>query len=445
MVGSGYFARPERSMPVQWERLYAERTRRIHGSEIRALLKITAQPDIISLAGGMPAPEAFPIEEFRAAFDRVLEKQGKVALQYGMSEGYTPLREFLAQRLARFGTRCGPENILITQGSQQGLDLVAKVFLNPGDKVLVENPTYAGALQAFNVYEAQYVVVPQDDDGMVTEGLDEIMARERPKFVYALPNFQNPTGRTMSLERRRQLVAAATRHGVPIVEDDPYGELRYEGADLPSLKSMDTDEVVIGLGSFSKILAPVLRLAWMVLPEHLFDMILFCKQPADLHSSMVVQMGVYELCKDGFADRHIEVVRSVYRERQRAMLDALATYFPKSVRYTKAEGGLFVWAELPPSIDARELLVLAVLKKVAFVPGQSFHADGSGKNTMRLNFSNVTPERLRTGVERLGRVIEQWTPLHSFGAGLAIKIGPERLERLAKPFKGRSKTPVAAH
>ena len=429
-------------MPIQWERLYADRTRRIHGSDIRALLRVTAMPDIISLAGGMPAPEAFPIAEFRVAFDRVLAEQGAVALQYGVSEGYGPLRELLATRLARFGTRCRADNILITHGSQQGLDLVSKVFLNPGDKVLIERPTYAGALQAFDSYEAQYVLTPQDDDGMVTEGLDELLIRERPKFIYALPNFQNPTGRTMSLERRRQLIEIATRHSVPIVEDDPYGELRYEGEDLPSLKSMDTDNVVIGLGSFSKILAPGLRLAWMVIPERLFDMVLFCKQPADLHSSMVVQMAVYELCRNGFADRHVETVRTIYRERQRAMLDALDAYFPKSVRWTKAEGGLFVWAELPPSIDARELLVAAVLQKVAFVPGQSFHADGSGKNTMRLNFSNVTPDRLRVGVQRLGRVIEQWGPMHSFAFGLALKVGVERLGRFVQPRK--AKTPVAA-
>jgi 2-aminoadipate transaminase len=429
-------------MPVQWERLYAERTKRIHGSDIRALLSVTSMPDMISLAGGLPAPEAFPIEEFRTAFDRVLAKQGAVALQYGVSEGYPPLRELLATRLARFGTRCKADNILITHGSQQGLDLVSKVFIDPGDKILVEKPTYVGALQAFDSYQAQYVFTPMDEEGMITDGLDELLARERPKFIYALPNFQNPTGRTMSLARRRQLIEAATRHSVPILEDDPYGELRYEGEHLPSLKSMDTADLVIGLGSFSKILAPGLRLAWMVIPPPLYDMVLFCKQPADLHSSMVVQMAVYELCRDGFADRHIETVRNVYRERQQAMLDALETYFPKRVHWTKAEGGLFVWAELPNGMDARELLVASVLKKVAFVPGQSFHADGSGKNTMRLNFSNVTPDRLRTGIQRLGGLIDQWGPLHGLACGLALKIGVERLGKIVQPRKAKTTVPA---
>lgn len=395
-------------MAIQWTSLFADRTERMHASDIREILKVTAMPDVISLAGGLPAPEVFPVEEFRQAFERVLTERGAVALQYGPSEGYQPLREFLAERLRRFGTRCSADNILITNGSQQALDLIGKVFLNPGDKVLLEKPSYLGAIQAFDSYQASYVVVPMDENGMVTEGLDEILSRERVKFIYALPNFQNPSGRTMSLERRRQLVEIATRHNVPIVEDDPYGELRYEGRDLPSLKSMDTADIVIGLGTFSKILAPGLRLAWMVLPDELFDMVLLAKQPADLHTSTISQMAVWEVCKDGFVDRHIEKIKAVYRERRDVMLDALEAYFPRNARWTKAEGGMFVWAELPEEIDTRELLIEAVQEqKVAFVPGQSFHTDGSGQNTMRLNFSNVTPERLRIGIERLGRAIER--------------------------------------
>ena len=425
-------------MEFRWEQIYADRTRRIHGSDIRALLKVTSMRDMISLAGGLPAPEAFPIQEFRRAFDKVLDEQGAVALQYGVSEGYVPLRQFLAERLNRFGTRCTADNVLITSGSQQGLDLVARVLLNPGDKVLVEKPTYTGALQAFDSFQAGYAVVPMDEEGMVTDGLDEILSRERVKLIYALPNFQNPTGRTMSLARRRQLVEVAARHGVPIVEDDPYGELRYEGESLPSLKSMDKRDLVIALGSFSKILAPGLRLAWMVIPEKLYDMVLFCKQPSDLHSSMIVQMAVYELCRDGFADRHVEKVKAVYRERRDAMLAALEAHFPRSVHWTRPEGGLFVWAELPPSINARELLVEAALQKIAFVPGQSFHADGSGRNTMRLNFSNVTPDRLKLGVQRLGRVIEGWNGLHTLVCGLALKVGVERLQRLLQPRPARA-------
>jgi 2-aminoadipate transaminase len=394
-------------MPVNWESMFADRTERMHGSDIREILKVTAMPEVISLAGGLPAPEVFPVEEFRAAFDRVLCEQGKVALQYSASEGYRPLREFLAERLGRFGSRCSADNILITNGSQQALDLIGKIFLNPGDRVLIEKPSYLGAIQAFDSYQASYVIVPMDEDGMITDDLDEILDRENVKLIYALPNFQNPSGRTMGLERRKELMKAAVRHNVPVIEDDPYGELRYEGRDLPSLQSMDTTNLVIGLGTFSKILAPGLRLAWMVLPEPVYDMFVLSKQPADLHTSTVAQMAIWEVCKDGFVDRHIETIKALYHERRDAMLDALEAHFPTKARWTKAEGGLFVWAELPDEIDTRELLAEAIQQKVAFVPGQSFHTDRTGQNTMRLNFSNVTPERLKLGIERLGRAIDR--------------------------------------
>jgi 2-aminoadipate transaminase len=393
-------------MSVPWQRLYADRTGRMTASDIREILKVTAMPEVISLAGGLPAPEVFPIEEFRQAYDRVLTERGAAALQYSTSEGYGPLRELIAQRLRRAGSNCTPANILITNGSQQALDLLGKVLLNPGDKVLLEKPSYLGAIQAFDSYEARYALVPMDEDGMLVEGLDDLLGREQIKLIYALPNFQNPSGRTMSLERRRKLVEAATRHGVPIVEDDPYGELRFEGRDLPSLASLDEAGVVIGLGTFSKLLAPGLRLAWMAIPDEAYEMFLLAKQPADLHTSTITQMAAYEVAKDGFIDRHLEVIRSVYRERRDVMLDALEAHFPSSARWTKPEGGMFVWAELPEEVDTRDLLREAVEQKVAFVPGQSFYADGTGRNTMRLNFSNVTPDRLRVGIERLGRAIE---------------------------------------
>jgi 2-aminoadipate transaminase len=403
-------------VPITWNHLFATRTERMQASDIREILKVTAMPDVISLAGGLPAPEVFPIEEFRRAFDKVLAEQGAVALQYSASEGYTPLREFLAERLTRNGTAASAENILITNGSQQALDLLGKIFLNPRDKVVLEAPSYLGAIQAFDSYQAEYALVPMDENGMITAGLDELLSRETVKFIYALPNFQNPSGRTMSLDRRQELVEVAARHGVPIVEDDPYGELRFEGQDLPSLQSLDRDGVVIGLGTFSKILAPGLRLAWMAIPDSLYETVLLAKQPADLHSSTISQMAVWEVCQNGFVDRHLNTIKAVYRERRDAMLDALETHFPASARWTKAQGGLFVWAELPGEIDTRELLVEAVRQKVAFVPGQSFYADHSGQNTMRLNFSNVTPDRLHLGIERLGRAIQQRlsrVPAHS--------------------------------
>jgi 2-aminoadipate transaminase len=394
-------------MAVSWGTLFAERTERMHASDIRELLKLTARPEIISLAGGLPAPELFPIDEYRRAFEWVLETNGSAALQYGPSEGYRPLRELLATRLTRLGIPAEPEHVLITNGSQQGLDLIGKIFLNPNDAVCLENPSYMGAVQAFDSYQADYVIVPMDDDGMRSQELDDILRRHKVKFIYALPNFQNPSGRTMSLPRRRMLIETARAYGVPIVEDDPYGELRFEGEHLPSLRSL-WPEGVIYLGTFSKILAPGFRLGWMVAPAPLYDELVFAKQPADLHSSTATQMATYEVCKEeGFLDQHIERIIDVYRERRDVMLRVLEAHFPAGCRWTKAHGGLFVWAELPPSIDTRELLAEAIEEHVAFVPGQSFHPDRSGHNTMRLNFSNVTPDRIEEGIARLGRAISR--------------------------------------
>jgi len=398
-------------MPVTWQQLYADRTAGMRASDIREILKVTARPDIISLAGGLPAPELFPVDEYRRAFEWVLEADGAQALQYGPSEGYLPLRRLLAERLSRFGMPCGPDDLLVTNGSQQALDLMGKVFLNPGDTVLVETPTYLGALQAFNQYQATYTIVPMDEDGMRVDEVERVLAQRSArapiKFIYALPNFQNPTGRSMSLERRRRLVELASHYGVPIVEDDPYGELRYEGAALPTLKSLDTEGLVIYLGTFSKILAPGFRLGWMLAGPEVMEVLMHGKQPSDLHTGMAQQMATYEVAKGGFVDQHVERIKDFYRERRDVMLRSIQEHFPADAHYTRPAGGLFVWAELPRDIDTRELLLEAIEEKVAFVPGQGFHADGSGTNTMRLNFSNVPPEQLQTGVQRLGHAIQR--------------------------------------
>lgn len=383
----------------------ATRTSRMHASDIREILKVTSRPEVISLAGGLPAPELFPVERIRQAFESVLARDGQVALQYGPSEGYQPLRELIAARLTLLGVPAAAGNILVINGSQQGLDLVAKLFLDPGDAVLCENPTYLGAIQAFDSYEARYVIAPMDESGMQTDNLDTLLSDPTVKFIYALPNFQNPSGRTMSMERRDTLVEAARRHGVPIVEDDAYGELRFEGESLPSLCSL-WPEGVIYLGTFSKILAPGFRLAWAVIPQPLYDRFVLAKQPADLHTAMVTQMAACEVASDhdAMAD-HIDRLRDVYRSRRDTMLRALGEWFPPGCTWTSPSGGLFVWAELPLSIDTRELLAEAIENNVAFVPGQAFHPDGSGNNTMRLNFSNVAPDRIEQGVKRLGRAI----------------------------------------
>ncbi|MBI4491670.1 MAG: PLP-dependent aminotransferase family protein [Chloroflexi bacterium] len=396
-------------MTINWQQLFAERTARMQASDIREILKVIAQPDIISLAGGLPAPELFPVDHFRRAFEWVWETNGQAALQYSITEGYPPLRQFLAARMARtFGIRTTAEEILITNGSQQGLDLLGKIFLDPGDKVALERPSYLGAIQAFDQYQAEYAIVPMDEDGMQTEALEELLQREtRVKLIYAVPNFQNPSGRTMSLERRQHLVRLSAKFGVPVVEDDPYGELRYEGEPLPSLKSLDTAGSVIYLGTFSKILAPGFRLGWVVASGAAYEQLVLAKQPTDLQTATASQMAFYEVCKDGFVDQHVERIKEVYGERRLTMLRAMQTYFPEGVRWSNAQGGLFFWVMLPEHIDARELLVDAIKEKVAFVAGQAFHADGSGRNTMRLNFSNATPEKLEEAIKRLGRTIER--------------------------------------
>jgi 2-aminoadipate transaminase len=300
------------------------------------------------------------------------------------------------------------DDVLMTNGSQQALDLIGKLLLDPGDTVVVENPTYLGALQAFNQYQATYTVVPMDEDGMRVDDLEQVLSNgRRIKFIYAIPNFQNPTGRSMSLARRRRLVELATRYGVPILEDDPYGELRYEGSHLPSLKSLDAAGSVIYLGTFSKILAPGFRLGWIVAAPELMEGLLHGKQPSDLHTGMIQQMATYEVCKSGFVDSHVLEIKRFYKERRDVMLQALAEHFPSDAHYTRPAGGMFVWAELPRHIDTRELLLDAIQDKVAFVPGQGFHPDNSGANTMRLNFSNVPPDQLREGVRRLGVAIQR--------------------------------------
>src|SRR5438552_4356686 len=290
-------------MPVAWQQLYADRAQGMRASDIREILKITAQPDVISLAGGLPAPELFPIDEYRRAFEWVLESDGAQALQYGPSEGYRPLRKLLAERLSRFGIGCSADDILVTNGSQQALDLIGKILLNPGDAVVVEKPTYLGALQAFNQYQATYAVVPMDEDGMRVDEVERLLSQQhargqRIKFIYALPNFQNPTCRSMSLALRHRLVELASQSGIPIVEDDPYGELRFEGQHLPTLKSLDTDGLVIYLGTFSKILAPGFRLGWIVAGQEAMEALLHGKQPSDLHTGMAQQMATYEVARE---------------------------------------------------------------------------------------------------------------------------------------------------
>jgi len=403
-------------MQTPWENRFAQRTQHMGSSAVRELLKFTELPDVISFAGGMPAPEVFPIEEFRAACERVLKDFGPQSLQYGTTEGFLPLREMIARHSARYGIDVTPDNIMITSGSQQALDLLGKILINPGDHILVESPTYLGALQAWNVYGAEYVVVEADEHGMVTDALEEGL-RSGPKFIYVLPNFQNPTGATLSLERRHRLIELADQYGVPIVEDDPYGQLRFEGEHLPSVVVLDgqfRDNCqpcyrgnVIYLSTFSKILAPGLRLAWVIAPPVVIRKLVQAKQGADLHTSTFNQLVAHEVGRGGFLDRHIHTIRRVYRERRDVMLAAMDGYFPPGVEWTHPEGGLFLWGILPEGLNSNEVFTMAVDRKVAFVPGGAFYPRGGGENTMRLNFSNATPEKIREGIARLGRVLQE--------------------------------------
>ncbi|HMD17348.1 MAG TPA: PLP-dependent aminotransferase family protein [Terriglobales bacterium] len=416
-------------MSTAWTARYALRTKGITSSAIRELLKVTQRPEMISFGGGLPAPDVFPVKRFEEACHKVLTEQAALALQYGESEGYAPLRELIANNLARYGIKAKVENVLITSGSQQALDLIGKLFINRGDRVLLEAPTYLGALQAFNVYGADYVPVPIDDDGLRTDLMEEPL-RSGPKFMYVLPNFQNPAGTTLSEIRRHELVLLADRFGIPIIEDDPYGQLRYEGEHLPPLVVLDRENLrrddgysignVIYLSTFSKTLAPGLRLGWIVAPPEVISKLTQLKQGADLHTSTFTQFVAYEVARDGFLDQHVKLIRRVYRERRDVMLEALKEFFPAEVTWTHPQGGLFLWVTLPEGLDMQAIFKSAIEQNVAFVPGDSFYAnDGrEGSRHMRLNFSNATPERIREGIRRLAAAVKR----HLTGTTYRLKL-----------------------
>ncbi len=403
-------------MPTPWAHRYANRTKTVKSSVIRELLKLTQRPEVISFAGGLPAPEVFPTTRFQRACERALSTKAATALQYGPTEGYRPLRELIVEQMARYGILATVDNVLITSGSQQALDLIAKLLINRGDRILTECPTYLGALQAFDLFGAEYVTVPIDDDGLQTSRLEDAL-RSGPKFMYILPNFQNPGGVTLSLERRQTLVQMSNKYGVPIIEDDPYGQLRYEGEHIPPLVVLDRIDLqrdeeyllgnVIYLSTFSKVLAPGLRLGWMVAPHDVIAKLVQLKQSADLHSSMFAQVVAYEVARDGFVDEHVKLIRHVYKERRDAMLEALKEFFPTEVTWTRPQGGLFLWVTMPDGVDSGRLLDAALRQNVAFVPGDPFYPGGHDGSHMRLNFSNATPEMIREGIRRLSVAVEQ--------------------------------------
>ena len=393
---------------IGWEERMASRTQRMKSSVIRELLKLTMQPDIISFAGGLPAPELFPIREFDEACHYILKTDGQVALQYSPTEGYPPLKEFLAEYMSKYGILVEPDNILIVCGSQQGLDLLGKLFIEEDGCVICSRPTYLGALQAWNAYEAHYCSVDLDDDGMVVEQIHRIIqAGHKPRFVYVLPNFHNPAGTTLSLERRNLLVEIAREHDLILVEDDPYGELRYEGEDLTPIFRL-APERTIYLSTFSKTLAPGIRLAWVVAPKPLIQRLVQAKQGADLHTGTFVQMVANDICQRGILKQHVKRLRSVYHERRDAMLDSIAEHWPTEVKYARPAGGLFLWPRVPETIDTQKFLEKAVEEKVAYVPGVAFYPEGEGgQHAMRMNFSNATEEMINEGIHRMGVALKK--------------------------------------
>ncbi len=403
-------------MQTPWEYRYAFRTQQMSSSVIRELLKLTELPEIISFAGGLPAPEVFPLQRFREASNTVLENFGPKSLQYSTTEGHRPLREMIARHISRFSSEVGVDNVLITSGSQQALDFIGRLFINRGDFIVVESPTYLGALQAWNTYGAQYIPVRADEHGMIVDELEAAL-RVGPKFIYILPNFQNPSGSTLSLERRKQLIRIADKYGVPIIEDDPYGQLRYEGEHIPSIVALDSEYRgpngghysgnVIYLSTFSKLLAPGLRLGWVIAPLEVIQKLVMSKQAADLHTSSFNQYVAFEAAKGGFLDEHVKVIRATYKERRDVMIEMMEEMFPAGVTWRKPKGGMFLWSILPEGMDSAEVLKRAIEKKVAFVPGEAFHPLGGGRNTMRLNFSYSSPETIREGIARLGITLKE--------------------------------------
>lgn len=387
---------------------YSKRMDGIKASEIRELLKLTQQPEIISFAGGLPAPELFPVEEIKEMSMKVLEDMGTKALQYGPTEGYDPLREKIAKRMKKYGVETDMKNILITSGSQQGLDFTGKIFLDKGDVVLCESPSYLGALNAFKAYEPKFIEIPTDDDGMNMEVLEKVLkTTDNVKVLYLIPDFQNPSGRTWSVERRKKVIELANKYNLPIVEDNPYGELRFEGNMPPSIKSFDTEGRVIFLGTFSKTLCPGFRLGWTCADYEVLNKYILIKQGSDLQASTFSQMILDRFLTEYDLDEHIEKIKSVYSKRRDLMIKTMREQFPEDIEFTVPEGGLFTWVTLPESINARDLATKCIEKKVAFVPGGSFYPNGGNENTLRINYSNMDEERIVIGVKRLAESIKE--------------------------------------
>ncbi|QDR82951.1 PLP-dependent aminotransferase family protein [Sporomusa termitida] len=389
---------------------FARRTEFLKKSEIREILKITQRPEVISFAGGLPAPELFPVEEMKHIAVKVLEESGSQALQYSTTEGFEPLRKQIAARMnARFKTVVQPANVLITSGSQQALDFSGKLFLNAGDVVLCESPTYLAAISAFSAYEPRFMEVPTDNKGIIIAELEKILQTvANIKLVYVIPDFQNPTGRTWSLERRKQFIKVISKYEVPVIEDNPYGELRYEGDLLPAIKAFDSKGLVIFVSTFSKTFCPGLRIGWIAADIRFIEKYVLLKQGADLHTSSISQREISMYMEVYNFEEHIQRIIKVYKQRRDAMINAMQEYFAGEIRFNRPHGGLFTWVVLPEQVNAVALLNRCLQHNVAFVPGDSFFPTRKVENTFRLNYSNMPEEQIWEGIRRLAMVIKEY-------------------------------------
>jgi 2-aminoadipate transaminase len=391
---------------------YSKNAKSMRRSEIRDLLKFTRQPDIISFAGGLPASETFPLLDIESICIQILHEKGALALQYGPTEGEWIFREQIASWMAREKSTIKPENILVTSGSQQGLDIVGRVFLDPGDIAIVEIPSYIGGLQAFTAYRSKLVGIPLDDQGMRIDLLEKTLSKyktrkKKPKFIYTVPDFQNPSGVSMSLDRRKQLLKLAYKYEIPVVEDSPYRDLRFAGESIPPIYGLDTERQVIVLGTFSKLLCPGLRLGWLMAPTEWTERMIVAKQAMDLNSPTFTQLIAAEYIKRGLLQGQVAKICTLYARKRQLMMDALKKYMPKGVTWTKPEGGLFLWVRLPKRMSANDLFPKAIECKVAYVIGSAFHCNGKGQNTMRLNFSYASDAQIDEGIKRLAKMIKE--------------------------------------
>ena len=397
---------------VNLDKLYSDRAGKMRKSEIRELLKVTQDPEIISFAGGLPNPKSFPVEDLQVIINNVLKTNASTALQYGATHGVDELRKLIMERACKEGMKVTLDNVIITSGSQQALDAVGKLFLNPGDTALVESPSYLGGINAFRSYEANLTGIPTDKDGIKLDILEETIKKLLKedvslKFIYTVPTFQNPAGFVMPESHRKKLIDIAAEYNLIIVEDDPYGKLRYDIPPVKSIKAFDDEDRVIYMSTFSKILAPGFRLAWVIASEDIIRKIAVCKQALDLCTNTFTQFIACEFMKSGSMDLHIMKICEMYKPKRDIMINSIEKYFPEDCVCNKPKGGMFAWATLPEGIDTETLFLDAIKEKVAYVHGKAFHVDGGGGRSMRLNFSYPTNEQIEEGIKRLGKVIKK--------------------------------------